>query len=95
MSPKHAIGFQLMMILLFFICLFSGICRESGVFCTLQLNYMLSGVRRTPGTGIGFNFFSSISLTEFDTCANQKLLFEFNTMILIYFLHGTESFLRS
>jgi len=95
MSPEHAIGFQLMMILLFFISLFSGICREGGVFCTLQLNYVLSGVRRTPGTGTGFKFFVNISLTEFETGTTSKLLFEFSTVIFIYLLHGTESFLRS
>ena len=95
MSPEHAVGFQLMMILLFFICLFSGIFREGGVFCALQSNCMLSDVRRTPGTSILFNFFANISLTKFDTDTTPKLPFEFNTMILIYLLHAAESFLRS
>ena len=74
MSPEHAIGFQLMMILLFFICSFSAICREGCVFCTLQLNYMFSGVRRTPGSCIGLIFFANTSLTEFDTGTAPKLL---------------------
>jgi hypothetical protein len=72
MSPEPAVVFQFVMILLFFISCCSGIERVTagGMYFS---NYVFRGLRRTGVTGIHFNFFDSISLTECNTGTTLKI----------------------